>query len=80
MFCSPPPTPNLSSLLHFYKHLKIPTFLSHTLPYSVKHAKDAHGMNLGLRGLSVFGQIRVTQAKDTGKVVTSASENVEGHV
>ena len=37
-------------------------------------------MTLDSFGAFVFGQIRVTQAKDTGKIVTSASENVGGQV
>lgn len=47
----------------------------------MKHARKVYGMNLAFKDVFVFvfGQRRVTQEKDTGRVSSSASEDVEWH-
>lgn len=46
----------------------------------MKDARETYGMNLALKRLYVvFGQIRVTQLRDAGKVTNSASECVQEH-
>lgn len=44
----------------------------------MKHAREVYGKNLALKDF-LFGQRRITQEKDTGRVINRALEDVEWH-